>query len=113
MGGFSMLGVAAFLFIVLALLCVTAFFAFLYVRNEFRTAMKAYQRRTSAKMRGLEQTIKNLSSHISQIETVQGKTSPTGFSVSNPFQRMEDRHVEANKEFVVLNNKQVKTGTTN
>ncbi len=87
-----MLGVAAFVFIVLALLCVTAFFAYQHTMNVIGKRLSAQRRQHRRSIKAVVAEHAEMKDRIIALETATSK-SPSPFSAPNFKERMENRAI--------------------
>lgn len=88
-----MLGLAAFLFIVLALLCVTAFFAYRHTMNVIGKRLSAQRRQNRRSIKAVVAEHAEMKDRIIALETATSK-SPKPFSMPNYRDNMEKRVIE-------------------
>lgn len=87
-----MLGLAAFLFIILALLCVTAFFAYRHTMNVIGKRLSAQRRQNRRSIKAVVAEHAEMKDRIIALETATSK-SPSPFSAPNFKERMENRAI--------------------
>lgn len=91
-----MLGIAAFLFIVLALLCVTAFFAYRHTMDVISKRLSAQRRQNRRSIKAVVAEHAEMKERIIALETATSK-SPKPFSMPNYRDNMERRFIEERK----------------
>ncbi len=108
--------ILGFVVLCFVLFAVCLGLAFLYVKRVFEDEMDKTERKYEERMLGIEGQLTGLENSskamVEAMNTYFKKDNVTAFSVPNYKQSMEDRAVEENAKFVMVNGEKVPVGKT-